>query len=374
MANDNQILSRQALQSRIDTLARLPIAHLPTPLEFCPRLTEALGGPQIWIKRDDCTGLALGGNKTRQLEFIFAEARQQEADTIVLGAGSQSNWCRQTAAAACKFGMQTVLILKHGVKGAALQGNLLLDHLLGAEVTIVAGEDLQQLPPLLEERTEALKREGRQPYLMNPFGLPTLSLAAVGYVNAFLEPDIQLEQQGAQADYIYLAGANITPAGLALGAKALGRDTDVIGITPIRWDEDRSTDIARIATATAERLGLNMVFRPEEIHNEDGYVGERYGVMTPECRQALKLVAETEGIILDPVYTSKAMAGLIDHIRQKRISKDETVVFLHTGGTPALFAYADDLQLAADPGKFSQKYTADIGSRSSDITQVKNVI
>jgi 1-aminocyclopropane-1-carboxylate deaminase/D-cysteine desulfhydrase-like pyridoxal-dependent ACC family enzyme len=156
----NDKLSREALQSRIDELARLQIAHLPTPLEFCPRLTEALGGPQIWMKRDDCTGLAFGRNKTRQLEFVFAEARQQATDTIVVGAGSQSNWCRQTTAAACKLGMQTVLILVHGVKGAALQGNLLLDHLLGAEVTIVAGEDLQQLPPLLEEKAQALKREG----------------------------------------------------------------------------------------------------------------------------------------------------------------------------------------------------------------------
>ena len=251
-------------------------------------------------------------------------------------------------AGACKFGMKTVLILKHGIKGGALQGNLLLDHLLGAEVTIVAGEDLQQLPPLLAEKTELLKRQGRKPYLMNPFGLPTLSLAAVGYVNAFLELDVQLQQQGLEADYIYLAGANITPAGLALGAKALGRKTQVTGITPIRWDEDRSTDIARIANATAERLGLDVAFRPEEIRNEDAYVGERYGVMTPECRQALKLVAKTEGIILDPVYTSKAMAGLIDHIRRKRIGQNEIVVFLHTGGTPALFAYADDLQLAAD--------------------------
>lgn len=346
MINDKHILSREILQSRIDKIDRMQIAHLPTPLEFCPRLTEALGGPQIWMKRDDCTGLAFGGNKTRQLEFIFAEARQQGADTIVIGAGSQSNWCRQTVAAACKLGMQADLTLVHGVKGAALQGNLLLDHLLGADVTIVAGEDLQQLPPILEKKTQALKRQGRKPYLMNPFGLPTLSLSAVGYVNAFLELDGQLQQQGLEADHIYLAGANITPAGLALGAKALGRKTKVIGITPIHWDEDRSTDIARIASATAERLGLDVTFRPEEIYNEDGYVGERYGVMTPECRQAMKLVAKTEGIILDPVYSSKAMAGLIDHIRQKRIGENETVVFLHTGGTPALFAYAEDLQLA----------------------------
>ncbi|MBW1767670.1 MAG: D-cysteine desulfhydrase family protein [Deltaproteobacteria bacterium] len=345
MTNESYTLSREALQSRVDKLARVQIAHLPTPLEFCPRLTEALGGPEIWIKRDDCTGLALGGNKTRQLEYIFAEALQQGADTIVAGSGSQSNWCRQTAAAACKFGIKTVLILVHGVKGAAFQGNLLLDQLLGADVTIVEGEDLRKLPPLLEERVEKLRREGRKPYLVNPFGLPTLSLAAVGYVNAFIELDAQLEEQGKEADYIYMSGANITPAGMALGVKALCRKTRVMGITPISWDEDRPTDIAHIADATAERLELDIVFRPEEIYNEDGYVGERYGVMTPECREALKLVARTEGIILDPVYTSKAMAGLIDHIRQGRITKNETVIFLHTGGTPALFAYAEDLEL-----------------------------
>ncbi|MBW1696849.1 MAG: D-cysteine desulfhydrase family protein [Deltaproteobacteria bacterium] len=343
MTHEHQIYSREQLQSLIDKIARVRIAHLPTPLEFCPRLTEALGGPEIWIKRDDCTGLAFGGNKTRQLEFVFAEALKQGADTIVIGSGSQSNWCRQTAAAAAKFGLKTVLILVYGVKGAARQGNLLLDHLLGADVTIVEGEDLQQLPPLLEEKVKALKRQGRKPYLMNPFGLPTLSLSAVSYVNAVLELDDQLREQGFEADYLYVSGANITPAGLALGMKALGRKTRVIGITPIRLNEDRRTDIANIATATAERLGLNIAFRPEEIHNEDNYVGDRYGVVTPECREALILVARSEGIFLDPVYTAKAMAGLIDHIRQGRIGKDERVVFLHTGGTPALFAYAEDL-------------------------------
>jgi D-cysteine desulfhydrase family pyridoxal phosphate-dependent enzyme len=348
MTRENHIYSREDLQARIDEFARVQIAHLPTPLEFCPRLTDALGGPEIWIKRDDCTGLAFGGNKTRQLEFIFAEAQQQGADTIVIGSGSQSNWCRQTAAAASKFGMNTVLFLAHGVKGTALQGNLLIDHLLGAEITIVDGEDLQQLPPLLEKETERLKRTGRKPYLMNPFGLPTLSLSAVGYVNAFLELDEQIQEHGKEPDYIILSGANITPAGMALGVKALGRKTNVIGITPIRWDEDRSTAISHIANATAERLSLNIVFRPEDIHNTDDYVGDRYGVITPECREALTLVAKTEGIILDPVYTGKAMAGLIDHIRRGRIGKNERVIFLHTGGTPALFAYAEDLELATE--------------------------
>jgi D-cysteine desulfhydrase family pyridoxal phosphate-dependent enzyme len=345
MESGTKILPPEILQSRIDELPRMQIAHLPTPLEFCPRLTETLGGPEIWMKREDCTGLAFGGNKTRQLEFVLAEAMEQGVDTIVIGAGSQSNWCRQTAAAASKLGLQAVLILVHGVKGHALQGNLLLDHLLGAKVTIVEGEDLQKLPPLLRKKTDELKQEGRNPYLMDPFGLPTLSLSAVSYVNAVIEIDAQFRRLGKQADYIYVSGANITPAGMALGVKALGLKSKLIGITPIRLDEDRSTDIARIANATAERLRLDISLQPEEIQNDDNYVGERYGVVTDECLEALKLTARTEGIILDPVYTGKAMAALIDHIRRGRIGKNEVVIFLHTGGTPALFAYAEDLQL-----------------------------
>lgn len=336
-------LSREALQAHIDTVPRVPIAHLPTPLEFCPRLSQALGGPEIWIKRDDCTGLAFGGNKTRQMEFVFAEARRQGADSIVIGAGTQSNWCRQASAAACKFGMKAHLLLVHGIKGAAMQGNLLIDHVLGADVTIVPGEDLQQLPPLLEEKVKRLKQKGRKPFLMNLFGLPTLSLSAVSYVNGVLELDAQLRDRALEADYLYLSGVNITPAGLALGVKALGLKTRVIGISSLRWDEDRATDIARIANATAERLGLNFQLQPDEIHNEDDYVGDRYGLMTPECREAIELLASTEGIILDPVYSGKAMAGLIDHIRQGRINTNTVVVFLHTGGTPALFAYAEEM-------------------------------
>ena len=340
-------ISRESLQSHIDAVPRVPIAHLPTPLEHCPRLSRALGGPDIWIKRDDCTGLAFGGNKTRQLEFVFAEAQQQGADSLVIGAGTQSNWCRQATAAACKFGMTPYLILVHGIKGADVQGNLLIDHLLGAEISIVPGEDLQQLPPLLETKMASLQGEGKRPYQMNLFGLPTLSLSAVSYVNAVLELEAQFGAMGIQADYLYLSGVNITPAGLALGVKARGLKTRVMGIASLRWDLDRSTDIARIADATAERLGLDIRFRPEEILNTDKYVGDRYGVMTPGCREAIKLVARTEGIILDPVYSGKAMAGLIDHIRRRRISKQETVVFLHTGGTPALFAYAEDLEPAS---------------------------
>ena len=338
-------LTRAALTSRIDKLPRVPLAHLPTPLDFCPRLSETLGGPDIYIKRDDLTGLAFGGNKTRQLEFLFADIAARGTDTVVAGAFTQSNWCRQITAAACKLGLEVALVLVHGVKGPIRQGNLLLDHVMGADVTVIDGDDIQTLTPHLEAKAAELAAAGRRPYLIAPFAPDTQSLAAVGYVAAMVELDQQLSEAGVGADYIYLSGANVTPAGLAVGARALGRASQIVGITPIRWDEARSSDIARIADATAARLDLDCRFDPADIDNDDGYVGERYGIVTPAGLAALKLVARSEGIILDPVYTAKAMAGLIDHIRQGRIGQGETVIFVHTGGTPALFAYADDLEL-----------------------------
>jgi len=338
--------ARRYLKGLVDRLPRIPLAHLPTPLDHCPRLSEHLDGPQIYIKRDDCTGLAFGGNKTRQLEFIMADARQKGADTIITGAATQSNLCRQTVAACRRLGMKPYLILVHGVKGPLMQGNLLLDHLLDAEITIIEGDDFSVLTPLFQQKAEQLRHQGHKPYIFNPFK-DTTSLAAVAYVDAFLELTEQLEERELQADYIYLSAFNITPAGLVLAAKFLGADVKIVGITPAREPEDRPTDIARIANATARLLGLEVSFQPEEIVNYDSYVGEKYGVPTPEGIEAVKLMAEVEGILLDPVYTGKAMAGLIDHIRRGLVKRSETVVFLHTGGTPALFAYNSDLRLSS---------------------------
>jgi len=336
--------ARRYLKGLVDRIPRISLAHLPTPLDHCPRLSEQLGGPQIYIKRDDCTGLAFGGNKTRQLDFIMAEAQQKGADAIITGAATQSNLCRQTVAACRRLGMKPYLILLHGVKGPLMQGNLLLDHLLGAEVTIIEGEDFGTLTPLFQQKAEELRRQGHKPYIFNPFNATT-SLAAVAYVDAFMELTDQLEQRELRVDYLYLSAFNITPAGLALAAKFLGSEVKIVGITPARLPEDRPTDIARIANSTARLLGLEASLKPEEIVNYDVYVGEKYGVPTPKGVEAIKLVAEAEGILLDPVYTGKAMAGLIDHIRRGLVRKGETVVFLHTGGTPALFAYISDLGL-----------------------------
>jgi 1-aminocyclopropane-1-carboxylate deaminase/D-cysteine desulfhydrase-like pyridoxal-dependent ACC family enzyme len=316
---------------------------LPTPLEDCPRLSQELGGPRILVKRDDLTGLAFGGNKTRQLEFLFPGILASGADTIVAGAYTQSNWCRQITAAARRHNLKVELVLVHGVKGPRLQGNLLLDKLMGASVTVVDIDDIQRLPPLLESKAAELAGLGRKPYLVSPFALPTLSISTVGYVDAFLELDRQLDSRGLTADAVYVAGANMTPAGLLVGAKALGRATRVVGISPVRWDEDRPTDIARIASAAARHLGLELTVLPAEVESDESFVGTNYGIVTPECREAVRLAASLEGLILDPVYTGKAMAGLIGHIRAGRLRREQTVVFLHTGGLPALFAYAEDM-------------------------------
>ncbi len=336
-------LTRAELAERIAGLPRVPLAHLPTPLDFCPRLTRALGGPKIYIKRDDLTGLAFGGNKTRQLEFLFPQILKQEPDTVVVGAYTQSNWCRQITAAAAKCGLRTRLVLVHGEKGPVVQGNLLLDRLMGAEVEVVRLDDMHELAPLLEKAAAELRRQGRRPYVIQPFAMKTQAASAVGYVNAAVELDAQLEVADVRADWIFLAAANITPAGLLLGLQALGRPTRMAGICPISWNDDRAADIAAIANGAAELLKLQQRVRREEVDVDESYIGERYGVVTREGREALRLVAETEGVFLDPVYSSKAMSGLIDQIRRGRIAASETVVFLHTGGTPALFSYADEL-------------------------------
>jgi D-cysteine desulfhydrase family pyridoxal phosphate-dependent enzyme len=345
MTGTGSSAARAALRAKIDDQPRVRLAHLPTPLEFCPRLSAALGGPDIWIKRDDLTGLAFGGNKTRQLDFVFADVLAQGADTVVAGAYTQSNWCRQMTAAASKLGLEVALVLLHGEKGPALQGNLLLDRLMGADVTVVDLDSMERLAPLLGAKAEELERAGRKPYILAPFAVDRLALGAIGYVDAALELDEQLDDAEIDPDWLYLCGANMTPAGMALGLRVLGRRTRLVNVAPIRWSEPRALDIARIANATAKRLGLDQEVATEGIESHDDYIGERYGVVTEGGREAMRLLARTEAVILDPVYSSKAMAGLIDHIRKGRMGRGETVVFLHTGGTPALFAYAADLGL-----------------------------
>ena len=333
------MITRQVLLQRITKIPQVDIGHFPTPLEECPRLSEALGGPRIYIKREDCSGLAMGGNKVRQLTFTIGEAVSKGADTIVHGAASQSNHCRQAAAACNKLGLNCYLRLAHDHK-SIIQGNLLLDNLFGADVEIV---DLPFGPELEEfklQLAEKLKAEGLKPYVVT--SPRSTALAAVAFVWCVAEIHEQQEQMGIDADYLYTASVGGTQAGLVLGAKVLDMKLKPYGIAPIHW-EGKYDRISTAANSAASLLNIDIDILNTDIHNTDDYIGEGYGYLTPECISALKLVARTEGIILDPVYTAKAMACLIHHIKQNRFDNSDTVIFLHTGGTPALFAYNDEL-------------------------------
>jgi D-cysteine desulfhydrase family pyridoxal phosphate-dependent enzyme len=341
MGEDNAI-SRAGLRERIDRLPRVQLAHRPTPLEWCPRLSEALGGPQILIKRDDCTGLAFGGNKARQLEFTLGQAVAQGADLIVHGAASQSNHCRQAAAAAAKLGLPIVLVLPRDAKSAPVQGNLLLDHILGAEVRMVD-------PPGPGSGLDEIKRQVAEEYRAqghNPFVIASpvsATLGAVAYADCLLEICDQFDDQGIQADYVVTCSSAATQPGLLLANKATSAGLHIIGISPSHPAADRPTAMADTANHTAELLGLDLTISPEEVHNSLDYVGEGYGIVTQDGIEALRLLARTEGILLDPSYTAKAFAGLVDLIETGEIEPDATVVFIHTGGTPALFAYSEEL-------------------------------
>ena len=237
---------------------RRKLAHLPTPLEACPRLSAALGGPEILVKRDDMTGLAFGGNKARQLEFVFGQVLESGAETVVAGAYTQSNWCRQITAAARKYGLEPVLVLAHGLKGPLMQGNLLLDRLMDADVTILNVLD-EELQPHLEAKAEALRKAGRRPYVISSFEVGTQSLAALGYVEAVLEI---CDQLGRAPDHIYVAGSEMSPAGLTVGARVLGLPPRVVSVSPIVYPESRAEEIARICNAIAARLGITPASSP----------------------------------------------------------------------------------------------------------------
>lgn len=339
---DTKPITRGQLREMLRELPRVELAHKPTPLEECPRLSEALGGPRILMKRDDCTGLALGGNKARQLEFTLGEALAQGADLIVHGAASQSNHCRQAAAAAAKLGLRMVLVLARDAKSMPVEGNLLLDYILGAEVRLVeASGPGAELNEIKEQVAQEYRAEGYKPFVIAPPISTTLGAAA--YADCLLEICDQLDERGIQASHLVVSSAGATQSGLVLANRAIGAGLKIMGIAPIRWPYDTATDMAETANRLAERLSLELRLEPEEVYNTDAYVGEVYGIVTKEGVEALRLVARTEGILLDPSYTAKAVAGLMDLVRRGEIESDATVVFLHTGGTPALFAYAEEL-------------------------------
>lgn len=329
------------LRTAISRLPRVRLAHLPTPLHYCPRLSRELG-VELYIKRDDLTGLALGGNKTRNLEFRMAEARAAEADILLFAVEVSSNSARQTTAAANMLGMDIILLLR-GDPRTPVQGNLLLNHILGADVRIRDVPSTQVLEEEILTLAEELRAQGRRPFSLNH--APMFAVAsAVAYVEATLEVLDQMAQQSAGVPtHLYMTSGSKGQAGLILAKKALGLMVRVVGIAASPPKGDRQVATARIAQDAARVLGLEVRVDPTDVENSPDYVGPGYGIPTPDCVAAIREVARKEGILLDPVYTGKGMAGLLDHIRRGVVPSGSTVVFIHTGGQPALFAHAEAL-------------------------------
>jgi len=324
-------------------LARYPrrfIAHLPTPLEKMERLSAELNGPEIWIKRDDCTGLSTGGNKTRKLEFLMAEAELAGADIVMTQGATQSNHARQTAAFAAKMGMACHILLEDRTgsnnKNYNNNGNVLLDHLHGATTEKCDGG--LDMNAEMEKAAEHMRAEGKKVYTIpgggsNPTG-------ALGYVNCAFEMLGQFNDRGMKIDHIVTAtGSAGTQAGLITGLKATNAQIPVLGIGVRAPKQAQEENVYKLACATADKLGCSGVVAREDVVANTDYVGEGYGIPTESGLEAIKMFAELESILLDPVYSAKGAAGFIDLIRKGHFKKGERVVFLHTGGSAALFGY-----------------------------------
>ena len=329
----------------LEQFPRVSLAHLPTPLEHMPNLSKHLGGPEIWVKRDDCTGLASGGNKTRKLEYSMAAALEEGADTIVTVGAVQSNHVRQTAAAACKLGLACEVLLEHRVTDPsepyAKSGNVFLDKMFGAnlreypggtdfaaEMNVVAGE---------------VRAAGGKPYII-PGGASN-TVGALGYVNCALELLQQAEEQGLVIDHLITAtGSAGTQAGLAVGLKAMQSKIPMLGIGVNIPQDAQEEKVYALACATAEYIGKPGIVAREDIVANCNYVGDGYGVPTESMNEAVMMLARKEGLLFDPVYSGKGLAGMIDLIRKGEFKDASNIVFLHTGGSAALFAYLDQLQ------------------------------
>ncbi len=317
---------------------RIQLAHLPTPIEHLPRLSKHLAGPNIFIKRDDLTGLATGGNKARKLEFLVADAIAQGCDHLVTIGATQSNHCRQTAAAAAQQGLGCSLVL-NGTEPAHKSGNLLLDDLLGAHVY---WNDKEERPFRMQEVADELLSMGRKPYLI-PVGGSNV-LGATGYVWAMRELKEQLTADSINIDFIVIAsGSGGTQSGMVLGAKIYDIRSSIIGIAISQQAEQLQTQVAALATATATHLGLGTVSVADMVNVNDDYLGHGYAQVGEGEREAIRMMAQKEGILLDPVYTGRAMAGVIDLIRWGAFTRGQSVLFWHTGGAAAMSAFSTKL-------------------------------
>ncbi|KMK68289.1 D-cysteine desulfhydrase [Puniceibacterium sp. IMCC21224] len=332
-------------------LARFPrarLAHLPTPLEFMPRLTAALNGPDIWIKRDDCTGLSTGGNKTRKLEFLMAEAQDMGADIVLTQGATQSNHARQTAAAAAKLGMDCHILLEdrtgYNHENYRYNGNVLLDVLHGASIEH-RGPNLD-MNAEMEAVADKMRSDGRKPYTIPGGG--SNATGALGYVNCAFEMLGQFIDTGLRVDHIvHATGSAGTQAGLITGLKATNAQIPLLGIGVRAPKAKQEENVYNLAVKTAEKLGCPGVVQPEDVIANTDYVGPGYGMPGADTLAAIDLFARTEAILLDPVYSAKGGAGLIDLITKGHFKKGETVVFIHTGGAIGLTGYTHEFDVAS---------------------------
>jgi L-cysteate sulfo-lyase len=325
---------------------RVSLAHLPTPLEPMERLSRHLGGPRLWIKRDDCTGLSTGGNKTRKLEFLMGEALAKGADTIITQGATQSNHARQTAAAAAKLGLACHILLEdrtgNNSPDYTLNGNVLLDQLHGASISKRAKDS--DMNAEMESLAAGLRAKGKKPYVVpgggsNPVG-------ALGYANCALELMAQANDRHLPiAHVVHATGSAGTQAGFVAGLAALNSGIPTLGISVRAPKEKQEQSVFDLAVKTAQLLGAPDALKREHVVANSDYVGPGYGLPTDGMREAVKLLARMEGILLDPVYTGKGFDGLIDHVKKGFFAKDSDVVFLHTGGSTGLFGYPDVFDL-----------------------------
>jgi len=325
----------------IEKLPRFSLAQLPTPLADLPALTQSLGGPRLLIKRDDQTGLALGGNKARKLEFLVGQALTEGADTLITAGAAQSNHCRQTAAAAAKAGLRCELIL-NGKPPELPEGNLLLDRIFGAHEHWI---ERSQRAAKFAELAGQLRAQGRRPQVIPVGG--SNGAGATGYVVAMQELMDQLRASGQRVDHIVFGSSSGgTQAGILVGARVAGFAGGLHGISIDKNDPEHleyEIEVAHIANACADYIGFDTRFTPDDVKMVYGFAGEGYGVVGDLEREAIYLMARQEGILLDPVYAGRAFGGLLHLIRQGAFRPGESVLFWHTGGAPALFAYARDL-------------------------------
>jgi D-cysteine desulfhydrase family pyridoxal phosphate-dependent enzyme len=332
----------------IRQLERVGIGVFPTPFETMPRLQVELGGPKLFVKRDDLTGVAMGGNKVRQLNYILVEARKKKADYVITTCGVQSNWSRQTVALATKMGMNAMLVLRTAqfkTKPSVYDGNILLDHIMGAKIRVIKMRINDDPTPILEEEAEKLRSKGHNPIVLGPRASVS-PLATAAYAYGFIEMADQAKAMGVELDAVFVAaGAGPTQAGLILGARVLGMKTRIIGVNVGAYSTEKLNEVILSSSeGAAKLLGTDSRVRKSDIIINNDYAGKDYGITTEESNEALKLVARTEALIIDPVYTSKTMAGMIGMIRKGEFGRDQNVCFLHTGGVPALFAYKDQFQ------------------------------